>query len=108
MVSRRFLLTILLLTMTPLAQAGLHGSYTGTWFDLEFNGAGFIVEALPDDRVVVYWFTYDNAGNQVWYFGVGESTENSIVIDELLITQGGVYGANSTLVPLCWSMSVLS
>lgn len=48
-------------------------TYSGAWFNPEAAGEGFIVEALPDGRGVVYWFTYaaDNSGSQVWMIGDG-------------------------------------
>lgn len=47
--------------------------FSGAWYDPERNGEGLIVEVLPDDRVVVYWFTYapDGSGNQAWMTGQG-------------------------------------
>lgn len=47
--------------------------FSGAWYDPERNGEGLIVEALPDDRVVVYWFTYtpDGSGDQAWMIGQG-------------------------------------
>lgn len=45
--------------------------YSGAWFNPDRSGEGFIVEALPDDRAVVYWFTYrpDESGHQAWITG---------------------------------------
>ena len=53
-ITRKILLTLWLLIISPMLSAGLPGSYTGSWFDLEFDGAGFVIEALADDRAVVY------------------------------------------------------
>ncbi len=48
--------------------------YAGAWFNPERDGEGFIIEVLPDDRAVVYWFTYqpDGSGQQAWMTGVGQ------------------------------------
>lgn len=51
-----------------------------------------MVEILPDDRAVVYWFTYDEVGEQQWFFGVGEVIDSTIVIDELKRGSGGQFG----------------
>lgn len=32
--------------------------YSGAWYNPERNGEGFVVEVLPDDRGLIYWFTY--------------------------------------------------
>ncbi len=47
--------------------------YSGAWYNPEAAGEGFIVEVLPDDRALVYWFTYsaDGSGEQAWMTGVG-------------------------------------
>lgn len=38
-------------------------------FDPTHDGEGYVVEVLPNGRVVVYWFTYDKSGNQAWMIG---------------------------------------
>lgn len=48
--------------------------YSGAWYNPERDGEGFIVEVLPDDRAVIYWFTHrpDDSGKQAWLIAVGE------------------------------------
>ncbi len=41
---------------------------------------------------MVYVFTYNESGAQQWFYGVGETTENSIQIEQLNTTEGGVFG----------------
>lgn len=47
--------------------------YSGAWYNPDRSGEGFVVEVLPDDRAVVYWFTYepDESGRQAWMIGQG-------------------------------------
>ncbi|WP_376695741.1 hypothetical protein [Wenzhouxiangella sp. EGI_FJ10305] len=47
--------------------------YSGAWYNPERAGEGFIVEVLPDDGAVVYWFTHqpDETGDQAWMIGQG-------------------------------------
>lgn len=47
--------------------------FSGAWYNPDRAGEGFIVEVLPDDRVVVYWFTYapDGSGEHAWLTGDG-------------------------------------
>jgi hypothetical protein len=47
--------------------------FSGAWYDPERSGEGFLVEILPDRRVVLYWFTYraDGSGRQAWMVGNG-------------------------------------
>lgn len=46
---------------------------SGLWYNPEREGEGFLVEILPDDRALVYWFTYrpDTSGVQAWVIGDG-------------------------------------
>lgn len=48
--------------------------YSGAWFNPDRAGEGFIIEVLPDQQAVVYWFTYkpDGSREQVWLIGQGE------------------------------------
>lgn len=84
--------------------------YSGAWYNPDQAGEGFIVEVLPNDRAVVYWFTHtpDGSGQQAWMVGVGRITEYHpdiivdppppnpieahIQIERLNQPQGGIYG----------------
>ncbi|TFG65637.1 MAG: hypothetical protein E4H28_03770 [Gemmatimonadales bacterium] len=65
-----------------------------SWYDVSHDGEGFLIEIVSEDTAVVYWFTYDGNGNQVWYFGVGRIVGNRIIIDDLLTSAGGKFGAD--------------
>ena len=75
-------------TVTPDANAFISGS----WFDPSHDGEGWVLESLGDNRVVMYWFTYDDSGNQAWLIGVGELNGDSIAFDDVLIASGTVFG----------------
>lgn len=79
--------------------------YSGAWFNPETNGEGFVIEVLPDDRAVVYWFTYaaDGSGEQAWLMGDGQIDLNisvipsnpqppRLLIDPILQPVGATYG----------------
>lgn len=65
---------------------------TGSWFDPDHAGEGFIVQQLSASEALVYWFSYDAAGNQAWFFGTGSLANGVITIPELQQTQGGRFG----------------
>jgi len=48
--------------------------FSGAWYNPERDGEGFIIEVLPDDRALVYWFTYrpDDSGEQAWMIAIGD------------------------------------
>ncbi len=68
---------------------------TGTWLAPERDGEGFLLEALADNRVVLYWYTYDvSGGRQYWLGGVGtfNPATNSVTFDDLNSSTGTSFG----------------
>ncbi|TDJ31573.1 MAG: glucose dehydrogenase [Gammaproteobacteria bacterium] len=55
------------------------------------DGEGFLIEVLPTGQLVVYWFTYDSDGNQIWVVGVGNIVGEKATVQGF-ITDGGVFG----------------
>ncbi len=62
-------------------------------FDPSHDGEGYVVEALPNGRVVVYWFTYDNSGNQAWMIGTVVGDFDNGVALPMDRPVGGNFGA---------------
>jgi len=67
---------------------GLSGSY----YDPDRDGEGFLIEALAGERALVYWFTYDESGNQAWVFGLGDTDGGTIEVEQAFVTDGGRFG----------------
>lgn len=67
---------------------------SGTWYNPDRNGEGFIVEVNPNQSgtAVIFWFTYDDDGNQVWYVGEGVIAGNRIVVEALNAVSGPRFG----------------
>ena len=65
---------------------------SAAWFDIANDGEGFMIEILENNRAVMYWFTYDEEGEQAWYIAVGEVRGNRLLFEEVLRTSGGVFG----------------
>jgi len=65
---------------------------TGSWFDPERNGEGFVIQQLDEGRALVYWFTYDDEGRQGWMFNTGSIAGNQITFPDLRKTSGGHFG----------------
>jgi len=55
--------------------------YSGAWYNPERAGEGFLIEVLPDNAIVVYWFTHkpDDSGEQAWMIGSG-SIEHAVIL----------------------------
>ncbi len=71
-----------------------NANISGSWFDPTHSGEGWVLEYLPDNRVVMYWFTYDDAGNQAWFIGVGNANGDVVTFDDVLISSGTSFGAS--------------
>lgn len=80
------------LSCSPDAPAFAISPYTGSWFDSSHNGEGWILQALPDGRVLLYWFTYDKDGDQMWLTGVGETDGLAVSFPQLVRVAGPKFG----------------
>ncbi|UXI68024.1 Kelch repeat-containing protein [Tahibacter amnicola] len=67
---------------------------SGPWFVASRSGEGWFLEELPGGSMVVYWFTFDPAGNQAWTVGSGVRQGNRLVIPGNTITRGTRFGAD--------------
>ncbi|MBT8069523.1 MAG: hypothetical protein KJO80_03735 [Gammaproteobacteria bacterium] len=70
----------------------LEPGITSAWYDQTHSGEGFLLEILPDNAAVMYWFTYDSEGAQDWYVAPGEVRGNRIVFAKLYNVSGGEFG----------------
>ncbi|MCF6226828.1 MAG: hypothetical protein L3J22_11095 [Xanthomonadales bacterium] len=67
----------------------IDASMSAAWPDFSQDQQGLLLEILDNNRAAVYWFTYDNEGNQRYLNGVGRVQGNRIVIEELYETDSG-------------------
>jgi len=71
---------------TRIGDIGLTGGASGHFFDAANPGHGVIMEVVGPgtaggpDRLVIYWATYDTAGNQMWLSGVGNISGTTAVV----------------------------
>jgi hypothetical protein len=68
-------------------------AHTGLWYDPEQSGHGLNVEILDDNRILAFWYVYDDFGNQVWLLGTGTYEGNTATM-EVFITESGVFPPN--------------
>lgn len=78
-------------------EIGRAGELGGHWFDPEFNGQGLTFEVLPNGDGLVFWFAYDNVGNQIWILGQGPMEGNRLEVEAALITRGGRFDVPSSV-----------
>jgi len=74
------------------APFALEPGISAAWYDPSHEGEGFMLEILPGNRAVMYWFTYTAEGEQDWYIAVGDVTGRRILFPELLTISGGTFG----------------
>lgn len=85
---------LLILAGTVMADSlEIQTGHSALWHNPERSGEGWMLEILDEASANVYWYTYDDAGNQRWLTGQGLIDGGSIVFPEMLITSGGRFGA---------------
>lgn len=103
-----FLIFMPLVLLLPAAAKAVDGaapapSYTtiqaghsAMWYDPARSGEGWMLEVLPDDGAVVYWFTFDEEGAPRWLTAGGTivRSENGdeIRFDSLIAVHGPQFG----------------
>ena len=68
------------------------GRLSGSWYDPNRSGEGYVLEVLADQRTLVYWFSYDAEGRRRWFFGTGVVAEDRLVFEDMFTTRGGIFG----------------
>lgn len=91
-------LLVLAVLSTAAGKAGAQTPFvagtgiTGSWYNPDRDGEGFLVEILSGDQALVTWFTYDTNGEQMWLLGSGRVTGNRVLIDQVIRTSGATFG----------------
>lgn len=69
--------------------ASFNNAVTGSWFDPEQNGHGFMVEILPPGNLLLAtWFVFDPNGNRDWLQAVGEIRDGIAKLTAFRIEDG--------------------
>lgn len=79
------------------AHGELDPRFSGSWFDQNRSGEGFVVQVLEGEphRALVTWFTYPpegGEGEQAWLIGDGPIIDGVITIDNMLRPVGAIFG----------------
>ncbi|MEE4217443.1 MAG: hypothetical protein V2I48_07540, partial [Xanthomonadales bacterium] len=71
------------------------GGISGTWYNPDRNGEGFLIDVAPAIgggwMVVATYYTYDGLGNQVWMIG-NELAAGNGVTTPMQVTEGAAFG----------------
>ncbi len=88
----------------------INNSLSGTWYDPNRDGEGFMIDVANHGVVVVSYYTYDNSGRQFWLIGTG-NVDGSIVEIDFFSTDGGIYGEDydpATVTRYAWGTGILT
>lgn len=80
-------------TTTERPGRAITPGHTAMWFNPQRSGEGWMLEILPDDRALAYWFTFDEQGRPRWLIGSGTIEGNRIEFPELIATTGALFGS---------------
>lgn len=61
--------------------AAVEPSYSGSWYRPSESGSGFNLEIFEEERALLYWYTYDDAGEPVWLYSEGAIDGDRIDFD---------------------------
>lgn len=82
----------------------IRSAVSGNWYDPAQNGHGIQFEVLSPTLMTAFWFTFDNAGNQVWIVGAG-TIDGDHVVMQANRSSGGRFPPNfnsASIVNLPW------
>ena len=63
--------------------------FTGAWYDPTQSGHGILIEVLPENRLLAWWFTFNPDGTQQTWFGNVGAIDGDTATIEALQTEGG-------------------
>lgn len=70
----------------------INNALSGTWYNPDRNGEGFMIDVANAGHIVISFYTYDNTGQQMWLIGTGD-VDGSVAVIEFHVTEGGIYGS---------------
>ena len=69
----------------------INNSLSGTWYNPDRDGEGFMIDVANHGEIVISFYTYDNAGQQLYLIGNG-NVDGSVAVIDFVLTDGGNYG----------------
>jgi len=64
----------------PSPSVAITSAFTGAWYDPTRSGQGLMLEVLPGNQLLAYWFAFTRDGQQAWFGGVGPIVGNEAVV----------------------------
>lgn len=94
---KKFLLglALALFSLGSVAEEVIVYPGSGSYYDPNYSGSGVVLNEFgnePDIFSVVYWYTYDSRGNQMWLVGIETSRHDGVIEYDLHKPSGvGIY-----------------
>ena len=60
------LASLLLMLSSSVWAMPVADNYSGSWYDPDQSGHGLSIEAVDEERLVIYWYTYHPDGTPMW------------------------------------------
>ncbi len=71
----------------------MDASHSALWYDPEQSGHGINVYMLEDNRIIVFWYVFDNTGKPIWLIAVGEHDDTKAILNTQ-ISSGALFPPN--------------
>ena len=69
-----------LVQIDPAPSVAITSALSGAWYDPAQSGQGLMVEVLPGNQLLAYWFAFTPDGQQAWFGGVGPILGDEAVV----------------------------
>ena len=73
---------------------GINAGITGSWFNPEQDGQGWVIEMISTGQFLFYFYGYENSGERLWLLGVANHTGDSNITVDVLRFSGVGFGAD--------------
>jgi len=88
---KRLIMLLVVFGLSDAALSDVRPEYSGSWYNPSQSGHGFSIEVVSTTQTILYWYTYDPAGNPIFLFADG-TNEGDRVDAQVWFLQGMVWG----------------
>ncbi|MCF6263410.1 MAG: hypothetical protein L3J24_07490 [Xanthomonadales bacterium] len=84
------LLLLFMFVSMPVQAITITKSFTGFWSQPDHESQGFDFQVINQNggvtQAIVYWYTFDTAGNPMWLAGIGDVVDDKVLLDMFTVT----------------------
>ena len=86
------ILSVVISSAQAAAPLANRGGVSGSWHNPARDGEGLVLAQIDGRRILAYWFTYDQSGQQRWLVGQGLIEGRKVLVEDLWLTDGPGFG----------------